>query len=217
MTALSHGAVYPCRRRRRFLRVATPHQPGDPTQVAAHTASVGLLVLPRRSRAGATVIGALAPRQFAAEARRLIGRPEPELVSGRGGNSGGGAGEARHGRVGGRPALRCRRCPFRSSAAGGAETPSPLGVAALDAAPFSLLASAPKHRGEAERICCRDVVSSPTRLPIAQVDEDVDDAEGEKPADDAWPPTLDARGEDECSCSWSTAADALSAIVAHKA
>jgi hypothetical protein len=43
--------------------------------------------------------------------------------------------------------FRGRRCPFiRSSALSGAETRSPLGVAA----PFRLLPRAPKHRSEVE-------------------------------------------------------------------
>jgi hypothetical protein len=74
--------------------------------------------------------------------------------------------------------FRCRRCPFRFSAAGGVETRLPLGVAA----PFRLLPRAPKHRGEVEWLRCRGAASND---------------EGEEQADDAWPPTLD-----ECWCSW---------------
>jgi hypothetical protein len=84
--------------------------------------------------------------------------------------------------------FRCRRCPFRFSAAGGVETRLPLGVAA----PFRLLPRAPKHRGEVEWLRCRGAASND---------------EGEEQADDAWPPALD-----ECWCSWSAVADALSAM-----
>jgi hypothetical protein len=64
--------------RRRFLRVDTPQCPGDLTQVAAHIAALRFLVPPRRSHVGAVGGGAPAPRQFAADAWRLMRRPESE-------------------------------------------------------------------------------------------------------------------------------------------
>jgi hypothetical protein len=76
-----------------------------------------------------------------------------------------------------------------------------LGVAALDTASFRLRPRAPKHRGEAERPSCIGNASNPTQSPSEQADEDVEEGEGEEPADATCPPTLDARGDDECSCS----------------